>query len=79
LIILHESQISGFHDETDPGFFEIFQMVPDVKRDGKMKWITIDEDKCGKEGICVEECPMVFLRLRNDNGYPEPAGIAICW
>jgi nitroreductase/NAD-dependent dihydropyrimidine dehydrogenase PreA subunit len=45
-----------------------------------MGLLIIDETKCKKDGICVRECPMVIIRLKEGNGFPEmvPGGEIIC-
>jgi nitroreductase/NAD-dependent dihydropyrimidine dehydrogenase PreA subunit len=45
-----------------------------------LKLIAIDEQKCNKDGICADECPMGIIQLQGENGYPEvsPAGEASC-
>jgi nitroreductase/NAD-dependent dihydropyrimidine dehydrogenase PreA subunit len=35
-----------------------------------MQLVTIDIKKCGKDGICIEECPFYLLRA-NADGIPE--------
>jgi len=35
-----------------------------------MQLITIDKEKCGKDGICIDECPFFLLRA-NADGIPE--------
>jgi len=42
--------------------------------------LIIDESKCKKDGVCVRECPMVIIRLKDGNGFPEmvPGGETIC-
>jgi len=35
-----------------------------------MKMITIDEERCQKDGLCAIECPAVIIRLPKD-GFPE--------
>jgi nitroreductase/NAD-dependent dihydropyrimidine dehydrogenase PreA subunit len=45
-----------------------------------MRLLIIDETKCKKDGICARECPMVIIKLKDGNGFPEmvPAGEGIC-
>ena len=45
-----------------------------------MALLIIDENKCKKDGICARECPMVIIRLKDGNGFPEmvPGGEGIC-
>lgn len=44
-----------------------------------MKLITVDDQKCKKDGICIEECPFNIL-VANDDGIPEmvPGAAAVC-
>ncbi|BCS96622.1 nitroreductase [Desulfoluna limicola] len=44
-----------------------------------MQLITIDKDKCKKDGICIAECPFNILK-ENAGGVPEmiPGGDATC-
>ena len=45
-----------------------------------MGLLTIDEKKCTKDGICVNECPRVIIRMQEGDGYPEiiPGGEETC-
>ena len=45
-----------------------------------MGLLIIDETKCRKDGICVRECPMVIIKLKDGDGFPEmvPGGESIC-
>ena len=45
-----------------------------------MGLLIIDETKCKKDGICARECPMVIIKLKDGNGFPEmvPGGESIC-
>jgi len=36
-----------------------------------MGLITIDQQKCKKDGICAGECPMAIIRLQGEDGYPD--------
>jgi nitroreductase/NAD-dependent dihydropyrimidine dehydrogenase PreA subunit len=42
--------------------------------------LTIDEEKCRKDGLCAKECPMAILRLRDKDSLPEmiPGGEMVC-
>jgi nitroreductase/NAD-dependent dihydropyrimidine dehydrogenase PreA subunit len=42
--------------------------------------ISIDENKCKRDGICAAECPFGLISLENNNGFPEidPAKEKIC-
>lgn len=37
-----------------------------------MSFITIDQAKCNKKGICVAECPTRVIRMDFKDGYPRP-------
>ncbi|MBF0529911.1 MAG: nitroreductase family protein [Deltaproteobacteria bacterium] len=45
-----------------------------------MELLTIDETRCKQDGICVMECPMSIIRLREKNSFPEmvPGTSGIC-
>jgi len=45
-----------------------------------MGLLIIDESKCKKDGLCVRECPMVIIKLKDGDGFPEmvPGGEVIC-
>jgi nitroreductase/NAD-dependent dihydropyrimidine dehydrogenase PreA subunit len=45
-----------------------------------MGLLTIDETKCKKDGLCARECPMVIIKLKDGDGFPEivPGGEDIC-
>jgi nitroreductase/NAD-dependent dihydropyrimidine dehydrogenase PreA subunit len=45
-----------------------------------MGLLIVDEEKCKKDGLCVRECPMVIIRLKDGKGFPEmvPGGEAVC-
>jgi len=45
-----------------------------------MTLLIVDETKCKKDGICVRECPMVIIRLKDGDGFPEmvPGGDTVC-
>lgn len=36
-----------------------------------MALITIDHDKCKRDGICISECPFSLIRENKENGFPE--------
>ena len=36
-----------------------------------MAKIIIDRNTCNQDGICVEECPALVLRINPEDGYPE--------
>ena len=45
-----------------------------------MGLLNIDETKCKKDGLCARECPMVVIKLKDREGFPElvPGGEDIC-
>lgn len=45
-----------------------------------MGLLTIDQEKCNKDGICVRECPRVIIQLQEGDGYPKmiPGGEDMC-
>jgi Fe-S-cluster-containing hydrogenase component 2 len=45
-----------------------------------MGLLFIDETKCKKDGICVRDCPMVVIKQKDGDGFPEivPGGEDIC-
>ena len=45
-----------------------------------MGLLIIDETKCKKDGVCARECPMVIIKLKDGNWFPEmvPGGETIC-
>jgi nitroreductase/NAD-dependent dihydropyrimidine dehydrogenase PreA subunit len=45
-----------------------------------MGLISIDEEKCKKDGFCAKECPAAIIRLKDGDGFPEvvPGGEEIC-
>lgn len=42
--------------------------------------LIVDEEKCNKDGICVADCPVAIIRLKDGNGFPElvPGGDEAC-
>ncbi len=42
--------------------------------------LIIDEAKCKKDGLCARECPMIIIKLKDGNGFPEmvPRGEDVC-
>ena len=38
-----------------------------------MAFITVDKEKCNRDGICAEECPGRIIEMDADAGYPKPA------
>jgi nitroreductase/NAD-dependent dihydropyrimidine dehydrogenase PreA subunit len=36
-----------------------------------MGLLNIDETKCNREGLCVRECPMAIIKLKDREGFPE--------
>ena len=45
-----------------------------------MGLISIDKDKCKKDGFCTKECPAAIIRLKDGDGFPEvvPGGEEMC-
>jgi nitroreductase/NAD-dependent dihydropyrimidine dehydrogenase PreA subunit len=45
-----------------------------------MGLLTIDETRCKKDGLCASECPMVIIKLKDGDSFPEivPEGEGIC-
>ena len=45
-----------------------------------MALITIDHDKCKRDGICISECPFSLIRENKASGFPEirPAAERMC-
>jgi nitroreductase/NAD-dependent dihydropyrimidine dehydrogenase PreA subunit len=45
-----------------------------------MNPLSIDEEKCNKDGLCVAECPAMIIQLKDSGGFPEmvPGGDQIC-
>lgn len=45
-----------------------------------MALITIDREKCKKDGICAAECPFSLIELSGADGFPEirPAAARLC-
>lgn len=45
-----------------------------------MGWLIVDEEKCVKDGICVEECPFGIIEMDPSTGYPilVSGGETIC-
>jgi nitroreductase/NAD-dependent dihydropyrimidine dehydrogenase PreA subunit len=45
-----------------------------------MGLLKIDESKCKKDGLCASECPMVIIKLKDGDGFPEivPGGENAC-
>lgn len=41
-----------------------------------MKFFTIDESKCKRDGICMAECPMKIIEMQDDNSLPTPTAEA---
>jgi ferredoxin len=37
-----------------------------------MSLITIDQEKCNQDGICVAECPARIIQLDSKEDYPTP-------
>ncbi len=45
-----------------------------------MGLLIVDENKCKKDRICVGECPMAIIKLKDGDGFPElvPGGEQMC-
>ena len=45
-----------------------------------MTLLTVDENLCNKDGLCAAECPMMIIRMKDGDGFPEmaPGGEAAC-
>ncbi len=45
-----------------------------------MTRLIVDEIRCKKDAICVNECPMAIIRLNDGKGFPElmPGGDRVC-
>ncbi len=45
-----------------------------------MAFLTIDHDKCKRDGICVAECPFSLIHENRETGFPEvrPAAERLC-
>ena len=45
-----------------------------------MGLLMIDEGKCKKDGICVQECPMAIISQKDEDSFPElaPGGEGLC-
>jgi nitroreductase/NAD-dependent dihydropyrimidine dehydrogenase PreA subunit len=37
-----------------------------------MSFITVDREKCNKDGVCVSECPARIIQMDEKEGYPVP-------
>ena len=37
-----------------------------------MSLITVDPDKCNRDGICVDECPIKIITLKDKESLPVP-------
>jgi len=42
--------------------------------------LIVDQNKCKKDSICVGECPMAIIKLKDGDGFPElvPGGEQMC-
>jgi ferredoxin len=38
----------------------------------RMTPFKVDQEKCNRDGLCVEECPARVIRLRPDDAVPVP-------
>ncbi len=55
---------------TGGGFLRVVNSVVRKEVKEKMKLISVDVEKCKKDGICITECPFNILRETSD-GIPE--------
>lgn len=37
-----------------------------------MSFLSIDHEKCKRDGICVAECPMGLIKIRGKDAFPSP-------
>ncbi|MDZ7699733.1 MAG: nitroreductase family protein [Deltaproteobacteria bacterium] len=44
-----------------------------------MTFLTIDQDKCNRDGICVAECPSSVIQMDDPKGLPEATADASDW
>ena len=35
-----------------------------------MDLITVDQERCKRDGICANVCPLKIIRIRNNDAYP---------
>jgi nitroreductase/NAD-dependent dihydropyrimidine dehydrogenase PreA subunit len=42
--------------------------------------LSIDEDRCNKDGLCAAECPTFIIRIKDEDSFPEivPGGGEMC-
>lgn len=43
-----------------------------------MGLLIVDQSKCKKDGICVQECPTAVIRFRKQDGFPEIPEGGVC-
>lgn len=41
-----------------------------------MQWLSVDPNKCNKDGICAAECPSAVIEMSGPDGYPAPTADA---
>ncbi|MBF0549369.1 MAG: nitroreductase family protein [Deltaproteobacteria bacterium] len=41
-----------------------------------MSFLTIDQDRCKRDGICVAECPLGLIEIKGEDAFPTPIGPA---
>ena len=39
----------------------------------RMTQLNVDQEKCNRDGLCVEECPARVIRLSPNDAVPVPA------
>jgi len=61
------------------GFIETILTV-DKKARYHMGLLQIDERKCKKDGVCVGECPVAIMYMKDKDSVPEmvPGGDQVC-
>jgi ferredoxin len=50
------------------------------ERKRNLSIFTVDPDKCKRDGICVSECPVQIIELKDQGSLPElvPGGAELC-
>ncbi len=49
-------------------------------KEQNLSFLTVNPDKCKRDGICVSDCPAQILKLKDDKSLPEliPGGAELC-